>query len=187
MDQECGLFRWGRTYGGLGNGLENHAAKHLDSMRLLNLPVVSCNSFICIHCGMGNHAHFNLTLSCLPLVSPHTIIHSNHFWPQTFLFSLIEAFLTTKIFLRLVTVFPYCEYSFSAYLCQRWCSASRCHSHTFSRTENTFHFWQRSCCFSRSLPHAEIGWLDQTVLIAEWFGNLFHLQTEQIQHFVTLN
>lgn len=105
--------------GGLGRGLENHATKHLDSMGLLNLPVVSCNSFICIYCGMGNHAHFRLTLFHFLLVSPYTIIHSNHFWPRTFLFLLIKLFLTTKIFLSLVSVFPYCEYSFSTYLCQR--------------------------------------------------------------------
>lgn len=105
--------------GGLGGGLENHAENHLDSMGLLNFPVVSYNSFICIHCGMGNHAHFSLTLSHFPFVSPYTSIQSNHFWPQTFLFLSIEVFLTTKIFLSLVTVFPYCEYSFSTYLCQR--------------------------------------------------------------------
>lgn len=71
---------------GRGSGLENRAAMHLDSVGLLTLLVVSCNSFICICCGMGNHAHFSLTLSHFHLGSPYTTMHSNHFWPQTFLY-----------------------------------------------------------------------------------------------------
>lgn len=68
--------------GGLGSGLENHAAEHLDSIRVLNLPVVSCNSFICIHCGIGNHAHFSLTLTHFPFISPYTIIRVAIFFGQ---------------------------------------------------------------------------------------------------------
>lgn len=145
---------------------------------LADPPVPMYNSFICTYCRIAQSAHFSLRPSCFLLFSPYSITHSKQFWPHAPF--LIQAFLVTKRFLGLGPSFLYGEYPFSNYLCQRWCSASRCCSLTFSRMENTFHFWQQPCCSRGRLPHAETGCLDQTVLIAEPFGNLFHLQTEWI-------
>lgn len=82
---------WGRTLpstpnGGLGSDLENLVLKHPDCTGLLNLPVVTCNCFICICCRMTNSAHFHLRLSSFLLVSPYNITHSKHFWPHNFFF-----------------------------------------------------------------------------------------------------
>lgn len=163
----------------LGNGLQNHAPKHLNPTGLLaDPPVPTCNSFIRTYCRIAQSARFSLRPSCFLLFSPYGITHSKQLWPRALFF--IQAFLVTKRFLGLGPSFLYGEYPFSNYLCQRWCSASRCSSLTFSRMENTFHFWQQPCCSRGRLPHAETGCLDQTVLIAEPFGNLFHLQTEWI-------
>lgn len=101
----------------LGNGLENHALKHLEPHWAPRGSSRSHVQFLYLYL-LQNRTECTFQPETVLLPFVFSLQHyTQQFWPHAPF--LIQAFLVTKRFLGLGPSFLYGEYPFSNYLCQR--------------------------------------------------------------------